>query len=205
MQSKRIYRVSALRSGMFFLALFAAHAVWADVNELTNGGFEDETGEPGSSTLGLDRYGAWSSPAPGSCSGSTEILTLPYPNGYGQASMAAYEGDRALNLGPCFGRGSIRQSFTTIVGTSYEVSLALRDGQVKVSVFNEHMTDLSADAGVPVDRAWTIYSFRFTASGVNSTIVLQNASLTSGNCCAPVVDDIRVIRMSTAPDVRAGL
>ena len=42
--------------------------------------------------------------------------------------------------------------------------MALRDGQVNVSIVNDHRTDLSVDTGVPVDHEWAIYSFTFTAT-----------------------------------------
>jgi hypothetical protein len=198
MKSRPINVGSAVRTGLFVLALFGANMVVAEANELENGGFEDAAVEPGSSRLGLDRYGAWTSPAPGGCSGSTEILGLPYPTGFGAAAIAAYEGDQALNLGPCFGTGSISQSFTTVVGARYEVSLALRDGQVTASVFNPSASDFSADFGLSGDLVWTIYRFTFMASETRSTILLQNSSLSSSDCCAPTVDDIRVTRIPNA-------
>ena len=179
--------------GLLLTAAFGVRPVSADVNLLQNGGFEFDLIEPGDSLLGLGNYGAWHSPTPGSCVGSTELLGLPFPRVFGDYPLSAYEGNAGMNLGPCFGVGSISQSFPTIAGAKYQVSLAVIGGTVTASVFNANNTDLSVDFVGRESPIWRSDSYTFQATHVSSTIMVQNSSPKTASCCAPTIDDVRVI------------
>ena len=178
--------------GLLLIA-FGTQPVAAEMNLIQNGGFEFGLVEPGASKLGLGRYGAWTSPTPGGCFGSTELLGLPFPHVFGKLPLSAYEGDVGMNLGPCFGSGSVSQSFATIVGANYKVSLAVIGGTVTASVFNASNTDLSVDFVARESQVWSSDSYTFTATHISSTIMLQNTSPKTNSCCAPTIDDVRVI------------
>ena len=188
--------------GLLLLAAFGTLPVSAETNLIRDGGFELELVEPGDFKLGLAAYGAWTSPAPDDCAGSTEILGLPLPHALGVLSvnpLPAYEGDEAINLGPCFGRGSVSQVFTTTVGTRYLASLAVIGGTVTATVFNAGQTDLAADFVAPEGNVWGTDSYEFTATHTTTTIVVQNTSPRTGICCAPTIDDVRIT--SVAPEL----
>ena len=178
--------------GLLLLAALGTQPVAAEMNLIRNGGFEFDLIEPGASRLGLERYGAWISPTPGGCFGSTELLGLPFPYVFGKRPLLAFEGDAGMNLGPCFGTGSVSQPFPTIIGSTYEVSLAVIGGTVTVSIFNPSNTDLSVDLVAQDGEVWTSNSYTFIATHINSTIMLQNTSTKTSSCCAPTVDDVRV-------------
>jgi hypothetical protein len=184
--------------GLLLTAAFGTHPVAAEMNLIQNGGFEFDLVEPGAYKLGLGRYGDWISSTPGGCFGSTELLGLPFPHVFGKSPLSAYEGDAGMNLGPCFGGGSVRQSFTTIVGANYKVSLAVIGGTVTASVFNASNIDLSVDFVARESQVWTTDSYTFTATHISSTIMLQNTSPKTNSCCAPTIDDVRVNFIDTA-------
>lgn len=183
---------------LVLMGAFGAHPVSAGVNLVRDGGFEVGLVEPGGVELGLGAYGAWTSPTPGGCAGSTEILGLPLPNALGGNALPAYEGDEAMNLGPCFGDGSVSQAFTTTVGEQYEVSLAVIGGTVTITVFNAYRTDLAA-AFVPREgKVWGTVSYVFTATHTDTVIMVKNTSPKTSVCCSPTIDDIRVVSTATA-------
>ena len=188
--------------GLLLLAAFSTHA--AATNLIEDGGFELALVEPGEFKLGLGAYGAWTSPTPGDCAGSTEILGLPFLSALGVLSMKplpTYEGDEAMNLGPCFGGGSVSQVFPTIVGNNYALSLAVIGGTVTATVFNAVQTDLTADFVAPEGNLWGTDSFEFTATHTKSVIVVQNTSLRTSTCCATTIDDVRII--SITPETKS--
>jgi len=182
--------------GLLLLAAFGTPPVnAAATNLIEDGGFELELVEPGEFKLGLGAYGAWTSPT-GDCAGSTEILGLPLPRALGVLSvkpLPAYEGDEAMNLGPCFGSGSVSQVFATIVGKSYILSLAVIGGTVTATVFNPVQTDLTADFVAPEGNVWGTGSFKFTATNTKTIIVVQNTSPRTSTCCATTIDDVRIV------------
>ena len=95
--------------GLLSLVAVAIPSAAAEGNLIEDGGFELNIVDVGDAKLGLGAYGAWTSPTPGGCSGSTEILGLPLPHALGrrgQDELPAYEGDEAMHLGPCYGDGS---------------------------------------------------------------------------------------------------
>jgi hypothetical protein len=181
--------------GLLLLAAFVTLPVSAETNLIQDGGFEVELVEPGDFKLGLAAYGAWTSPAPGDCAGSTEILGLPLPRALGVLSvnpLPAYEGDEAMNLGPCFGRGSVSQVFATTIGATYRASLAVIGGTVTATVFNANQTDLTVDFVASERNVWGTDSHEFTATHTTTTITVQNTSPRTSTCCAPTIDDVRI-------------
>lgn len=182
--------------GLLSFVAIAIPSVAAKENLIEDGGFELNIVDVGGAKLGLGVYGAWTSPTPGSCSGSTEILGLPLPRALGrrgQDVLPAYEGDEAMNLGPCYGDGSIIQGFKTEVGARYTVSLAVFGGAVTATVFNGSKTDLVA-VFVALDGAsWWVSEYSFTASSADTIIRLQNKGSHTQTCCASTVDDVRIV------------
>ena len=178
--------------GVLLIAAFGSYSVAAEVNLIQDGGFETDQIEPGDSKLGLGNYGAWVSPTPGGCFGSTELLGLPFPHLFGKLPLSAYEGTAGMNIGPCFGGGSVSQSFPTVVGENYKISLAVIGGTVTATVFNARHTDVSVDFAASEGEVWSAHSQTFTATDSVSTINVQNTSPTTGSCCAPTIDDVRV-------------
>lgn len=186
--------------GLLLLTAFGIPPVTAETNLIQDGGFELDLVQPGDFKLGLGAYGAWTSPTPGDCAGSTEILGLPLPKVLGTLSenvLPAYEGEAAINLGPCFGDGSVSQSFTTTVGAEYNVSLAVIGGTVTVTIFNADKTDLSADFVALERNAWGTDSYNFTATHTDTIILIQNTSAKTSTCCAPTIDDVRIVSIVT--------
>jgi hypothetical protein len=182
--------------GLLSLVAVAIPSAAAQGNLIKDGGFELDIVDAGGAKLGLGAYGAWTSPTPGGCSGSTEILGLPLPHALGrrgQDVLPAYEGDEAMNLGPCYGDGSILQGFKTVVGARYTVSLAVFGGAVTATVFNASKTDLVAVFVARDGDSWWVSEYGFTASSIDTKIKLQNKGRHTGACCATTVDDVRIV------------
>ena len=182
--------------GLLSLVAVAIPSAVAQGNPIKDGGFDLNIVDVGGAKLGLGAYGAWTSPTPGGCSGSTEILGLPLPHALGkrgQDLLPAYEGDEAMNLGPCYGDGSIMQVFKTEVGARYTVSLAVFGGAVTATVFNVSNTDLVAVFVARDGESWWDSSYSFTATSVDTTIRLQNKRSHTRTCCASTVDDVRIV------------
>lgn len=181
--------------GVLSLVAVAIPSAAAQGNLIKDGGFELSIVDVGDAKLGLGVYGAWTSPTPSGCSGSTEILGLPLPHAIGkkgQDVLPAYEGDEAMNLGPCYGGGSVMQVFETVAGGRYTVSLAVFGGAVTATVFNASRTDLVAVFVARDGVSWWVSEYSFTASGVDTTIRLQNKGPRTEACCATTVDDVRI-------------
>ena len=194
-RSSGAWHVGALL-GLLSLVAVAIPSAASEGNLIKDGGFELNIVDVGGAKLGLGAYGAWTSPTPGGCSGRTEILGLPLPHALGERGqdvLPAYEGDEAMNLGPCHGDGSIMQVFSTEVGARYTVSLAVFGGAVTATVFNVSNTDLVAIFVARDGGSWWHSSYSFTATSVDTTIRLQNKGSHTRTCCASAVDDIRIV------------
>ncbi len=184
--------------GLLLLAAFITLPVSADTNLIQDGGFELALVEPDDLKLGRAAYGAWTSPTLGDCAGSSEILGLPLPHALGELGvnpLPAYEGDEAMNLSPCFGRGSVSKVFTTTVGARYHASLAVIGGTVTATVFNAGQTDLKVDFVAPEGNVRSTDSYEFTATHTTTTIVVQNTSPKTSTCCASTIDDVRIFSL----------
>ena len=106
-----------------------------------------------------------------------------------------------MNLGPCFGAGSVSQVFATMVGNSYVLSLAVIGGTATATVFNAVQTDLTAQFVAPGGNVWGTGSFKFTATNTKTILVVQNTSPRTSTCCATTIDDVRIV--SITPETKS--
>ena len=94
--------------GLLSFVAVAIPATAAQGNLIDDGGFELNIVDVGGAKLGLGSYGAWTSPTPGGCSGSTEILGLPLQHARGRKGkdvLPAFEGSAAFVILPCGATG----------------------------------------------------------------------------------------------------
>jgi len=163
--------------------LIAAISTGAHANLIQNGGFEDI----GSSTA-IGGYGSastwqiYSSIPEWDATRTMEVWTNDF-------IIPAYEGNNVieLNAHPSHGQSafSISQSFVTDIGQEYELSFAGRKRQKNSDeAFSVAVGDLAESIHNQAWGTWTEYSYTFTATSIESTLIftsLDHQRDTTGN------------------------
>jgi len=160
----------------------------ANANLISNGSFEEATGTALGGSGGWNYYLA--SNVPGWNGDNIELWINRTPN--------AYEGDYHAELnahGQNSGAWSISQTFSTILGYSYDVFFAYsaRSGSTSSSneVFNVSVDGQSWNISDHVTGSWKTFSQSFTATGNSATLTFTSVVPFSGTL-GNFIDDVRV-------------
>ncbi len=169
-------------------------------NLLTNGGFESGASiPPGNLTL---------------AAGSTDIAGWTVSQGdidyVGDGRWEASEGTRSLDLNG-FEAGGIKQTFTTVAGASYLVSLDMAGNPewdppqktmtVKASGQSTTFTFDTSGKSRSV-MGWENRTWTFTAASESTTLEFESA--TSGSYGGPTLDNVSVHTSTTPRTIMAG-
>jgi len=161
----------------------AAISTGAQANLIQNGGFEDI-----GSNIAIGGYGSastwqiYSSIPEWDATRTMEVWTNDF-------IVPAYEGDNVieLNAHPKRGQGafSISQSFASVIGQEYELTFAGRKRQRNSDeAFSLSVGDLTDNIFNQAWGSWTEYSYSFTATSIESSLVftsLDRRRDTTGN------------------------
>lgn len=193
--------VSVMRKHLLALAL-ASVSTLALAAPFQNGSFETGT---------LNNTGSFDTLATGSTA-ITGWTVIGDGIDYMGAAWTAAAGSRSIDTLSCGVSGGVSQTFDTVVGGTYVVSLALAgnpDGGVKTLVASA----ASATANFTFNTAgrsgsnmgWTTVSFAFIATGSTTTLSLLGGVQGGGNSCAgAAIDNVSVTQISGPAAVPLG-
>jgi hypothetical protein len=171
---------------------------------LTNGGFETPALSPGGFQLitpGTEPTGfAWTV-----LSGTVDLAHLPVSPFVG---YTAFEGNQALDLhgdNP----GAITQSFTTVPGQGYRLTLAYADNPIESGIssasivfrdvattnvlFTDSISHSTSTNGPPANADWLEYQGLFIATGTSTSLTITSTSVSGSSSGGVFLDNIAIV------------
>lgn len=131
---------------------------------------------------------------------------------YMGAGWAAANGSRSIDTLSCGVSGGVSQTFDTVPGSTYWVSVALAgnpDGGVKTLTATAGPTTanftFNTAGATTTAMNWSTRSFVFTANSASTTLTLRGGVLGGGSSCAgAAIDNVAVNLLSANAPVPVG-
>ena len=180
----RVRKLVLVLGLLLLLPVSRAHA-----SPFTNGSFESAAVNPGG---GFTTLGAGNTSITG-----WQVMTASID--YIGTFWERADGNRSIDLNGNQGAAGIRQTFDTVLGTTYRVDFALAgnpDGDPTTKTLNVSAGaalqgySFSTIGATRPDMNWDYRSFLFTATGTSSTLTFQ--STTPGAYYGPAIDDVSI-------------
>lgn len=190
-----------MRKRLLALSL-ATVATLAQAAPFQNGSFE---------TGALSNTGSFDTLAPGSTA-ITGWTVIGNGVDYMGAAWTAAAGTRSIDTLSCGVSGGVSQTFDTVVGGTYVVSVALAgnpDGGVKTLAASAASTTANFTFNTAGRSAsnmgWTTVSFTFVATGATTTLSLLGGVQGGGSSCAgAAIDNVSVVQVAGPAAVPVG-